>query len=197
MDTTPTKASGGDIENKAAAKEHRQRFLELAERTNTADPSQDDVRALRRLLRNHPLACPLEDMIEAGAEHLLANIKGTKMVKIVLHHACQQLQEQLGHERASALEKTLIGHVVLAWLRLVALEQCYTDVTMSDKSYGLTTADYWERRLSAAHRRYLRACETLARVRRLQLPTMQMNIATQGGQQVNIAGSGETAHGKN
>jgi hypothetical protein len=46
---------------------------------------------------------------------------------------------------------------------------------------------YWERRLTAAQGRYLRACESLARVRRLSRPgaPLQVNI---GGQQVNMAG---------
>lgn len=44
----------------------------------------------------------------------------------------------------------------------------------------------FSRRLSAAQRRFTRACETLARVRKLSrnTPTLQFNIATNGGQQV-------------
>jgi len=38
--------------------------------------------------------------------------------------------------------------------------------------------------LFATQRRYLRACETLARVRRLRLPSMQINI---GKKQLNVA----------
>ena len=45
---------------------------------------------------------------------------------------------------------------------------------------------YWDRRLNSAQQRYLRAVETLARVRRLAMVTpLQVNI---GGQQVNVAG---------
>ena len=46
-----------------------------------------------------------------------------------------------------------------------------------------------EKRLSAAQRRFIRACETLARVRKLSrnTPALQFNIATSGGQQVNLA----------
>ena len=44
------------------------------------------------------------------------------------------------------------------------------------------------RRLSAAQRRFLRACESLARVRKLArtTPALQLNIAARGGQQVNV-----------
>jgi hypothetical protein len=49
---------------------------------------------------------------------------------------------------------------------------------------------YWEQRQNAAQGRFLRAVETLARVRRLnKRPPVQINI---GGQQVNIAGMDHT-----
>jgi len=54
-----------------------------------------------------------------------------------------------------------------------------------------------EGRLSAAQRRHLRAVETLARVRRLlsRIPAVQLNIATQGGQPVNVVGEVEGKEG--
>ena len=50
---------------------------------------------------------------------------------------------------------------------------------------SLASASYWERKLSAIQHRYLRAIETLSRVRKLMgVPMVQINIATEGGQQV-------------
>jgi hypothetical protein len=47
----------------------------------------------------------------------------------------------------------------------------------------------WERVLASKEARYLRAVETLARVRRLlNLPAPQVNINLPGGQQVNVQG---------
>ena len=53
----------------------------------------------------------------------------------------------------------------------------------------LTLGMYWEKRLSAAQKHFTRACETLARVRKLSrnTPALQLNLATSGGQQVNVA----------
>jgi hypothetical protein len=62
------------------------------------------------------------------------------------------------------------------------------------RSIPLSLADYWDRHLAAAQRRYLRACETLARTRRLLQPTLQVNIAAQGGQQVNVSGDVHLDH---
>jgi len=54
-------------------------------------------------------------------------------------------------------------------------------------------AHFLEKRLNAAQWRFLRAVETLARVRKIarRTPPLQVNIATQGGQQVNVAGDVE------
>ena len=49
---------------------------------------------------------------------------------------------------------------------------------------------YWLDLLETAHRRFLWAVETLARVRRLALatPALPINIANEGGKQVNLSG---------
>jgi hypothetical protein len=105
----------------------------------------------------------------------------------------ETMRHDLGHQHAPMLERVLIDHVLTCWLRLQNVELRYTSVTR--ESHTLDLGSHWERRLSAAQRRYLRACETLARVRKIirRTPAMQINIATQGGQQVNIAGDVETA----
>jgi len=55
---------------------------------------------------------------------------------------------------------------------------------------GLEEADYWDRYLTTAQNRFLRAVEALARVRRLarNTPALQINIAGEGGKQVNVQG---------
>ena len=59
-------------------------------------------------------------------------------------------------------------------------------VKASDMS--ITQADYFQRRIHRAHQRFLSAVETLARVRKLAGPTLQLNIARN---QVNMAGAGQ------
>ena len=96
----------------------------------------------------------------------------------------QALRDELGYKQASSFERLLIDHVVLCWLRLNYVEFAYTGMKID--SMPTPRADYWERKLSTAQQRYLRASETLARIRRLRLPAMQINVADQ---QVNVAGS--------
>ena len=55
----------------------------------------------------------------------------------------------------------------------------------SGETFGLESGHSWDRRLSVAQRCHLRACETLARIRRMGIAALQVNVA---GQQVNVAG---------
>ncbi len=62
-------------------------------------------------------------------------------------------------------------------------EQNYENAMRDGCSFA--AGSYWERKLSTVQYRYLRAIETLARVRKLMgVPMLQINIAATGGQQV-------------
>jgi hypothetical protein len=85
------------------------------------------------------------------------------------------------------LEQLLIQHAALCWLRLTLAELAYSSVMK--QSITLTLGAYTEKRLTMAQKRFTRACETLTKVRKLSrnTPALQFNIATEGGQQVNLA----------
>lgn len=80
----------------------------------------------------------------------------------------------------------LLASQTLCWPKLNLVELSYSG-TMA-QSHTLTLGMYWEKRLSAAQKRFTRACETLARIRKLSrnAPALQFNIAANGGQQVNL-----------
>jgi hypothetical protein len=85
------------------------------------------------------------------------------------------MRKALGFDTCPAIERPLIQHVVLCWLRLHICELYYERHT---KGATLTVATFWENTLSANQRRYLRSVETLARIRKLNL-TIQVNVAHQ------------------
>lgn len=162
-------------------------LLGFLERVNTEEPSREDLRKLRSMLKESPgLWRLLADLTEITTQKLIDKISGTALIAESLKHARMEMQNELGHATASALEKLLIETVFITWLRYTDTERRYTAVVMADKGLTLRQANWWEKRLSAAQGRYLRACTTLARIRKMRLPAMQVNIATEGGQQVNI-----------
>ena len=121
------------------------------------------------------------DMVEQAARMLIGKIASTHAIKASMTRGWEQLQLDLARPSDGELERLLVQQVVVAWLHLGYIEYQYSAMTTLE-GVTIRRAEYWERRLSAAQRRYLRATETLARVRRLQLPAVQVNI---GNQQVN------------
>ncbi len=96
------------------------------------------------------------------------------------------LQNGMSYHASPVLEQLLIDNVINRWLRYQWVEYCLASSIGQQASYD--QVNHWERRLSATQRRYLRACETLARVRKISGSTYQINIAKDGGQQINVAG---------
>jgi len=77
------------------------------------------------------------------------------------------MREELGYEEAAPMVRMLIEQVVLCWVNLNI-----TELVHNDRLGGNHVAEdgiYWDRRLGNAQRRFTRACESLARVRKLAL----------------------------
>jgi hypothetical protein len=107
-------------------------------------------------------------------------------VKEALIRKLNLLREDLAGSMPAPLERLLIERIALCWLSLHETEIRFAQMP----NLTLRQAEYWQNRIDRAHRRYLSAIKTLATVRKLALPALQVNIARK---QVNIAGSGVPA----
>lgn len=162
-------------------------LVDLMEAVDRKKPKQQDIDALRRhLIQVSGLWRLIMDLTEVAERQVLTEVtmprSGTEAMKVGL----ERVKEELGYSTAPMLERLLIEQVALCWLRQNVMELKLTRATTG--TYTLTVGAYWEKRLSPAQSRYLRACETLARVRKLLrlTPLVQVNIAANGGQQVNL-----------
>lgn len=168
----------------------RTKFRALLDKTNKEHPNPKDLKALSDLLSDNRKLELWRDVASAGylAEIMvIENAHATAGLKECWKHRLQVLKKDLGYDGAPMLEQLLIQQAALCWLKLNLVELGYSN-TMK-QSITLTLGVYWEKRLSAAQKRFTRACETLARVRKLSrnTPALQFNIATSGGQQVNMS----------
>jgi hypothetical protein len=167
------------------------RFLDLVKKTDGQTPDPDDLHALRAMLEQHPQLWRVAgDLARTAAMTVVAKMRAYPLVAESLKRGWDALKDELGYQLASPLERLLVEQVVLCWLHLHVLELEYTGLVGASPPQK-TVADHWEKRLSAAQARYLRACETLARIRKLarSTPALQVNIAADGGQQINVAGA--------
>lgn len=159
----------------------------LLEATNKEKPAAADVDALRAALVQDPAIWVVAgDLQQAAYADALRALEATPAVRESVRAGRLALRRELGYETATALERLLIDHAVLCWLRQQLCEYHYTAARLNS-GRTLQQARYDEDRMTATQRRYLRALEALARVRRLlYAPGMvQVNV---GAQQVNVAG---------
>jgi hypothetical protein len=167
-------------------KEAVQLYQKLARQKN---PGDEEVYRLRRLIVSTPGAWSL-------ATHTMPSIRQALVEKMSngLSRACllaevDILAKQLDYDAATPLERLLIEHILTVRLRLIHAEHKYTHCVMN-QAITFREGEYWDNLLSSTQARFLRAIETLARVRRLarNTPALQINIAREGGQQVNVQG---------
>lgn len=148
-------------------------MVELFKATNKEKPAPADLERLRKHFVEHPNDIALlGDLTNQVESRLCDTFKHSQIMIISLQGYCKTLRKELGYKGAPMLEKTLIDHVVICWMRMHICELQYETYT---KGATLTVATFWENTLSATQKRYLRACETLARIRKLNI-NIQVNI---------------------
>jgi hypothetical protein len=98
----------------------------------------------------------------------------------------EDMRQSLARQEDTALEKLLIEQCVSNYIQHYAAEARYA---MEPRVGGSGAEYFWEARLSASQRRFLRSIETLARIRRAAAPPVQINIAET---QTNISASATT-----
>lgn len=155
---------------------------------NTDNPSPKDVTKYRAFLDREPdLWRLIGDMTATMSDRMLKQVLPKNgETREALKYGRDKLLDDLGYPKATGLEKTLIEHIGFCWLHLQITVARYTMTLESNPS--ASQALYLERHLSQVQTRYLRATEALARVRRLLRSDrfVQVNIAAEGGQQVNV-----------
>jgi len=155
----------------------------LVGKVDKKKPTAADVTALRDFLHAHPTVWRITgDLAEQANLSMIEEMPAPTAMKESLKFGLPAMAAELTQPGDGELERLIIRQIVGCWLRLAYVEYIYSRNTVS--GMNMRQGDHWERRLSAAQRRYLRAVESLARVRRLRLPAVQVNIAEQQVNQI-------------
>jgi hypothetical protein len=106
------------------------------------------------------------------------------MLAADITHRLQLMRAALAGLNPSPLESLLIDVILCSYQDHFEFQLLYKQKTA--KGFQLKDMEQWERILTAKESRYIRAIESLARVRRML--NLQININMPGGQQVNVQG---------
>lgn len=107
------------------------------------------------------------------------------VVKEAIVRKLDGLRVEVAGPHPSRLESLLADRIAICWLSLTVAEGTYHQGLERGMSHSDDT--FHQQRIERAQRRYLAAIKTLAQVRRMDLPALQVNI---GEKQINVAGAG-------
>ena len=123
-------------------------------------------------------------LVESVQELIIKNLMDIEVAEIAMEEYIVSIRDEMGYHDAPILEQLIIENIVTAWLHV---QYCESQLAfMAGKGKSITLLEFWERRLSLAQRRYLATSESLAKIRKMAAPALQLNI---GDKQINVAGN--------
>jgi hypothetical protein len=94
-----------------------------------------------------------------------------------------EVRDELAGPNPMPIERLLAERAAVCWFLVNRYESNFSNA----KDLTIRQAAFHQEKIDRAHKRYLSALKTLATVRKLALPAIQVNIAKE---QVNVAGGG-------
>lgn len=143
----------------------------LVEKANCSDgrASQDAVN-LRKFFSANPGIWKCFSSFAQNIRHIVSSRIASLPGQLeLLNQEYADRRDRLGYQEASPLEQLLIERVMLCWLRLLWAEAYATEA--SKAGVPLKQEDQSDRLLNRAHNRYVKACESLAKMRAMEAMT--------------------------
>jgi len=167
----------------------KEQFDRLHDKMKKGDekPKFGDVTAMRQLLLTNPEILPFGWTIHDTVRTQIIEDGGSDGASkaLILAEVDRWLRE-LGYDSAPALERIHMNTIATSRLRLLYAE---FRLNAAQKNGKPSIIEHYDQMLTSAQTRLNKAVESLARIRLLatRAPVFQVNVATNGGQQVNVA----------
>ena len=114
-----------------------------------------------------------------------AGRKGNEKTKQALREEVNKFASDLAGQSPSTIELVLARTAAISWLMLRLHEAQYAGCGTADAGMTIIQSEHQQRRIDRTHRRLMSTIKTLATVRRLAVPTVQINVARQQVNQLN------------
>lgn len=181
---------------KKSTDEERRRLLEAAKAGGRdsivrimeevgSEVSDEFLPAVRELARKPEIRDALGNMAVQAEASWIAAVSENVLLREAANAKMDAMTKELGGECPTALERLLIHRILLCWLQLH-----YVDILCAQRvkgSISLEAVRRYQNWLDSAQKRYLSAIKTLALIRKLGVPAIQVNIAEK---QINTMSAG-------
>lgn len=160
-------------------------WMEAFDRIDAGHPNNNDVVAVKSILMSSPQLWEKGHSLSGSAlQYYIERIEKFKSAQLFIEAEARYIKEQLGYFTTNQIEKLIIDQILLCWIGVNHTEK---QLAISMTEEGQIGRVFWQDTVIRYQNRYLRSLETLARIRKLNKGiAFQVNIATDGGQQVNV-----------
>ena len=149
---------------------------ELVKRAASGDKSC--LPAIRELLADGDRGESYRDAFGSSAswfrQSIIKKAAGDNLIiQDAIEQKLDQIQSELEGPNPTPIERLLAERAALCWYTVHSYEMAYANAS----GWNISQADLQHRKIDKAHARFLSAIRTLAQVRKLAFPTLQVNIA--------------------
>jgi hypothetical protein len=157
-------------------------IMKLIRRGEKGDAST--LPALRKMLEQPTMVEKCGNLAKNAELSFIDALAGNNLVfREGLIRKLEVMRAELAGPNPTPVERLLVERVVACWMQVHDADARYAQ---AQRDCTIRQGEYFQHRMNSAHKRYLSALKTLALVRKLAVPVLQVNIAKK---QVNVAGA--------
>ena len=162
------------------------KFIEIFSKIDKEKPTDQELKSIQRYIsENDSEYLSLQKL----SRNLITNqinktFTSSETLREKLNLGVEALRSELGYETSSTIEQLLIDEIVLEYLRKHQMQLLLTTVSTGTGT-ELRIIKKASELASAAQNRFNKAIQTLAKLRK-EGGKIQINIAAEGGRQINL-----------
>ena len=137
----------------------------LLKRTDKENPKPQDLAELRTHLDQNSLLVEVNETSKRAFQIVIGSHTKSELLKELYTRQIEVKRKALDYESENLMVQMLINQLILCHIRLNTFEGFHAQKLQ--ESHSTEQGLYWDKVLSNYQRRFLKACESLAKVKKL------------------------------
>ena len=170
----------------AKGREITAKFQDVYGKIKKEAPSTRSKKELEAFfIKNKEPCFPIHEFSKSRTELMIGKIYGTEnKLNGPLKNGIEEMRIELKYDKSSTIEKLLIDDIILGFFQMRNM-QIVLNGYIATSGTAHKNIRFADQMVSSAQRRFYKSIQTLTRLRKTGI-NLQINIATEGGKQVNI-----------
>ena len=145
--------------------EKTETITDLIKLTDKENPKPEDLQRLRASLDDNGYLVEINESGKRAFDAVIDTYTTSALMKEIYQRQIKEKRSALDYESENVMVRMLIDRVILCNMRLNAFEMFHAEKVR--ESLSIASGTYWDKLLSCYQRRFMKACETLAKVKKI------------------------------